>query len=214
MAALAVDCVVVCFPRHGGMSRTSDGASAGTLSPRTARALPPCGLAFDAIVAHARALAFPSKSQSQNQCRQLGVGLDRNVVPLCTARTRPQDLFCLIPCAGGKRHAPGPGSSSSNAKKPKVQPSYVFTAAMKVSDEQPLPWELVIYCVLLLLQVESQSGKKRRADASEQGATDELENVVFSESVLSRAPGLGRARVSGWACWVESSSVAGVKRRV
>ena len=95
-----------------------------------------------------------------------------------------------------------------------MQPSYVFTAAMKVSDEQPLPWELVIYCVLLLLQVESQSGKKRRADASEQPAREELEKVSFSESVLSRVS-LGWAGwVSGGACWVESSSVAGVKRRV
>ena len=36
-------------------------------------------------------------------------------------------------------------------------PFYIFTAAMKPTDEEPLPWELVIYCVLLLLQVKSQS---------------------------------------------------------
>ena len=121
--------------------------------------------------------------------------MGRSVVPLCPVRTRPQDSFCLRPFAGGKRPAPGAqsaaASSDSDAKKAKVLPSYILTAAMKVSDQQPLPWELAIYCVLLLLQVDSQSGKRRRADASEQGATDELEAVVFSESVLLRAPGLG-----------------------
>jgi len=123
------------------------------------------------------------------------------VVPLCTVRSRPQDLLCLRPCAGDKRPAPGAqsslGSSDSDAKKAKGLPPYVFTAAMRVSDEQPLPWELVIYCVLLLLQVESQSGKKRRADASEQPAREELEKVSFLESVLSRVPGLGGLGL-GW----------------
>ena len=63
--------------------------------------------------------------------------------------------------AGGKRHASGAqyaaDSSATDAKKAKVLPSDIFSAAMKPTDEEPLPWELVIYCVLLLLQVKSQS---------------------------------------------------------
>ena len=127
----------------GGMSRTSNGAPAGVLlAPRRLRP-PTLRPGFCRHCCTRTRTCISQQSQSQNQCRQLGVGLERNVVPLCTARTRPQDLFCLCPCAGGKRHAPGAqssaGSSASDAKKAKVMPSYVFTSAMKPTDEFAAP---------------------------------------------------------------------------
>ena len=80
------------------MSRTSNGAPAGVLlAPRRLRP-PTLRPGFCRHCCTRTRTCISQQSQSQNQCRQLGVGLERNVVPLCTGHTRPQDLFCLRPC--------------------------------------------------------------------------------------------------------------------
>ena len=97
-AALEDDRVVVRCSLCGGMSRTSNGAPAGVLlAPRRLRP-PTLRPGFCRHCCTRTRTCISQQSQSQNQCRQLGVGLERNVVPLCTGHTRPQDLFCLRPC--------------------------------------------------------------------------------------------------------------------
>ena len=112
-------------------------------SPRAACALPPCGLAFVAIVAHAHALAFPSNPRAKTSAASWGWAWSATWYRSAPGTRAHKTCFACGRAAGGKRHAPGAqssaGSSASDAKKAKVMPSYVFTSAMKPTDEFAAP---------------------------------------------------------------------------
>ena len=112
--------------------------------------------------------------------------------------------------AGTKRPADAEGDeggSSSSHKLSKVESAFSFFSVMKPTDESPLPWELALYAILLILQSDAHSGKKRRADGGQQSAEDELTGMAFSESV-QRWTGVG-----GWVGWVAWAGVVGSSPR-